>query len=143
MDDSTTTMNEEEITLDRYLIAVWRAKWFILLLVLASAGAAALLALRQPTLHTAAALIKVGRVWKEPLEDPYVTTEVANSQGFNRELAEKIRRTAAPEYGLARSPERCSNLGPFAGLQQDGSDHEQTGEDVDDDHERIHWLGFL
>ena len=90
MDDSTTTMNEEEITLDRYLIAVWRAKWFILLLVLASAGAAALLALRQPTLHTAAALIKVGRVWKEPLEDPYVTTEIANSQGFKHELAAKL-----------------------------------------------------
>ncbi len=90
MNESTTTMNEEEISLDRYLIAVWRAKWFILLLVFAAAGLAALLNLRQPQLHTATALIKVGRVWKEPLEDPYVTTEIANSQGFFRELAAKM-----------------------------------------------------
>ena len=89
MNDSTTMMNEEEISLDRYFAAVWRAKWFILLLMIVAAGLAALLGLRQPTLHTATALIEVGRVWKEPLEDPYVTTEIANSQGFNHELAAK------------------------------------------------------
>ncbi len=80
----------EEISLDKYLVAVWRAKWFIIIMVLAAAGIAAYLGLRQPALHTAVALIEVGRVWKNSLEDPYATAEIANSPGFYQELAEKI-----------------------------------------------------
>lgn len=83
-------MNEEEIRLDKYLVAVWRAKWLIILGVLAAAGAAYLLASRQPTLHKATALIKIGRIWKEPIEDPYITEAIINSAGFQKELAKKI-----------------------------------------------------
>jgi hypothetical protein len=83
-------MNEEEIRLDKYLIAIWRAKWLIILGVLLAAGAAYYLASRQPTLHKATALLKIGRVWKEPLEDPYVTETIVNSAGFQKELAKKI-----------------------------------------------------
>jgi hypothetical protein len=83
-------MNEEEIRLDKYLAAVWRAKWLIILGVLAAAGVAYLLASRQPTLHKATASIKIGRVWKEPLEDPYITETIINSPGFQKELAKKM-----------------------------------------------------
>jgi hypothetical protein len=83
-------MNEEEIRLDKYLAAVWRAKWLIILGVLAAVGIAYLLASRQPTLHKSTALIKIGRVWKEPLEDPYITETITNSVGFQRELAKRI-----------------------------------------------------
>jgi hypothetical protein len=83
-------MNEEEIRLDKYLAAIWRAKWLIILGVLAATGIAYLLASRQPALHKSTALIKIGRVWKEPLEDPYVTEAIINSAGFQKELAEKI-----------------------------------------------------
>ena len=83
-------MNEEEIRLDHYILAVWRAKWFIILGVILAAGITAYLASRQPTLHKAIALIKIGRVWKEPLEDPYITERIINNSGFLKELAQKI-----------------------------------------------------
>jgi uncharacterized protein involved in exopolysaccharide biosynthesis len=97
-------MTEELISLDRYFSAVWRAKWFIIIATLLVGGAVAFFELRQPALYTATALIEVGRVWKEPLEDPYATAEIANSAGFIRELAAKtgdkpahIRRSVRAE----------------------------------------------
>ncbi|HEX8090287.1 MAG TPA: hypothetical protein VF762_15620 [Blastocatellia bacterium] len=82
-------MNEEEIRLDNYMAAIWRAKWLIIIGVLAAAGITYLLANRQPALHKSTALIKIGRVWKEPLEDPYITETIINSAGFQKELAKK------------------------------------------------------
>src|SRR5215510_14390801 len=89
-------MNEDEIRLDRYIRAVWRAKWLIALAIILAAGITAYLANSQPTLRKATALIKIGRVWKEPLEDPYITEKVINSPGFLKELGQKIG------VGLAR-----------------------------------------
>ena len=83
-------MNEEEIRLDKYLNAIWRAKWLIILGVLLAAGISYFLASRQPTTYKASALLKIGRVWKEPLEDPYVTETIINSGGFQKEIAKKI-----------------------------------------------------
>lgn len=83
-------MSEEQINLDRYFRAAWRAKWFILIITIATGGAIVYLGLRQPTLYTAEALIEVGRVWKEPLEDTYATAETANGGGFLQALAQKI-----------------------------------------------------
>lgn len=80
-------MSAEEISLDRYFAALWRAKWLILAITIIAAAVTAFLGLRQPTQHTASALIEVGRVWKEPLEDPYTTAEIAGSAGFLQELA--------------------------------------------------------
>jgi capsular polysaccharide biosynthesis protein len=82
-------MTEETISLDRYFAAVWRAKWLIFLAVAGAAAITAFLGFRQPTLYTASALLEVGRVWKEPLEDTYTTTEIINSAGFTHRLAEK------------------------------------------------------
>jgi uncharacterized protein involved in exopolysaccharide biosynthesis len=82
-------MREETISLDRYLAAVWRAKWLIIIAVAGAAAITAFLGFRQPTLYTASALVEVGRVWKEPVEDTYTTTEVINSAGFAHRLAEK------------------------------------------------------
>src|SRR5262245_61753946 len=82
-------MSQEEFSLDGYLAAIWRAKWLILIGTLLAAGATAYLTSRQPTMHRATALIKIGRVWKEPLEDPYLTAKVTNSAGFLNSVAEK------------------------------------------------------
>jgi AraC-like DNA-binding protein len=89
------SMSEEEIRLDRYLRAVWRAKWLIALAVILAAGTTAYLASLQPTLHKATALIKIGRVWKEPLEDPYITERIINSPGFLKDLAQKTGASAS------------------------------------------------
>jgi len=82
-------MSQEEIRLDRHFIAVWRAKWLIIIVVLSASAVAWWLAQKQPTLHSATSLVKIGRVWKEPLEDPFITETAVNSAGFFRELALK------------------------------------------------------
>ncbi len=101
-------MNEPEIRLDRYVAAVWRAKWFILLAVIAAAAILAFIGLRQPTLYTASALIEVGRVWKEPLEDSYTTAELANGAGFLSEIAKKLEVNAGR---LKRSVQAITETG--------------------------------
>ncbi|MBI3651967.1 MAG: hypothetical protein HY231_13185 [Acidobacteria bacterium] len=80
----------DEINLDKYVAALWRAKWLLLILVIAAAALAMYLAQQQPTLYNADAILEVGRVWKDPVEDTYVTEQVVNSAGFLHELASKI-----------------------------------------------------
>jgi hypothetical protein len=82
--------NSNEINLDKYLLAIWRAKWFILLITCIAAGAAYYLIRRQPTLYKAEALMEIGRVWEKSLDDTYTTEEIINSTGFSHELASKL-----------------------------------------------------
>ncbi|HYP28404.1 MAG TPA: hypothetical protein VE262_16945 [Blastocatellia bacterium] len=79
----------EDIKLDRYFAAVWRAKWLILIGALAAAAATYLLSRNQPVTYNATANLEIGRVWREPLADYYLTAETINSAGFLRELSEK------------------------------------------------------
>jgi hypothetical protein len=90
MDDPTDHHTQETLSLDRYVASVWRAKWLIILVTLVAAAVAWFVASRQPVTHTAVALIEVGRVWKEPIEDPYVTREIANGSSFIQTVADKI-----------------------------------------------------
>lgn len=83
-------MIEEEIGLDRYFAAVWRAKWLVLVGVISAAAVMAAIEYNRPTLHSATAVIRVGQVWKEPLQDLYVTTEIANNDGFLQAVATKV-----------------------------------------------------
>ena len=83
-------MSEQEITFDRYFIAVWRAKWLIIIVVLLASAATWWLAERQPSLVGARSLIKIGRVWKEPIEDPYVTEAVLNGPASFQAIAVKL-----------------------------------------------------
>jgi Chain length determinant protein len=87
---TSTEPSADEIRLDRYVIAVWRAKWWIILLALVATAIAAFIANRQPAVHEATALVEVGRVWNQPLKDLFVTAETASSPGFIHELAGKI-----------------------------------------------------
>ncbi|HXG66349.1 MAG TPA: Wzz/FepE/Etk N-terminal domain-containing protein [Blastocatellia bacterium] len=96
MKDSRDEANEQALRLDAYFAAVWRAKWLILALVLAAAGITAFLGYRQSPQHTATALLEVGRVWKEPLQDIYAATETINSDGFLQQLAEKTGARPGP-----------------------------------------------
>jgi hypothetical protein len=80
---------EEEIRLDSFFKWVWRGKWLIIFLVVVAGGAAAVMGLRQPEIHTSIALVEVGQVWGQPLKDIYVTIEIANSPGFIQDVAAK------------------------------------------------------
>jgi hypothetical protein len=44
----------------------------------------------RPTLHSATAVLRVGQVWKEPLQDLYVATEIANNDGFVQAVAARV-----------------------------------------------------
>ena len=48
-------------------------------------------------------------------------------------LAQEVSWAAATENGLARATEGRSNFCPFAGLEQDRSNHEQADDDMDND----------
>lgn len=96
-------MSQDEIRFDRHFIAVWRAKWIIILVILLASAAAWWLEYRKPTLYGATALIKNGRAWKEPLEDPYVTEMAVNSGGFYRELAARIGSASSYLQGRIRA----------------------------------------
>ena len=87
---TSTEPSADEIRLDRYVMAVWRAKWWIILLALAATAVAAFIASRQPASYEATARVEVGRVWNQPLKDLFVTAETASSPGFIHELAGKI-----------------------------------------------------
>src|ERR1700754_5088686 len=80
----------DEIRLDHYVIAVWRAERGVILLALAATAVAAFMANRQPAAHEATALVEVGRVWNQPLKDLFITAETASSPGFIHELAAKM-----------------------------------------------------
>jgi capsular polysaccharide biosynthesis protein len=80
----------QQIRLNPYFLVVWRAKWIILAVTVQAALLAVLIGMRQADLYTATALLEVGKVWKEPLEDPYLTVEIINSDGFIQRLAEKM-----------------------------------------------------
>jgi hypothetical protein len=82
-------MTEKEIRLDRYVIAVWKARWIILVLMLLTGGITYWLITRQPAQITSTALIKVGKVNDKQIEDPYVTAELINSLAFHHAVSEK------------------------------------------------------
>src|SRR5262249_21343652 len=101
-------MTQEQLSFDRYARVVWRAKWIILAAAILAALAAAFITYRQPAQHRATALLKIGRVWKEPIEDYFVAEKVANTQSFLRGPASRagisphhLRRSAHVEAILA------------------------------------------
>jgi len=80
----------DRIELNKYAAAVWRGKWLILAAIVLAGLGAAVYKYKQPPSYTAEALIRTGRVWKEPLEDAYSTAETINSQGFLDSAAHKL-----------------------------------------------------
>ncbi|HUK90231.1 MAG TPA: Wzz/FepE/Etk N-terminal domain-containing protein [Blastocatellia bacterium] len=80
----------EEISLNPYIHAVWRAKWLIILAAVVAGAGVGYYRYRQPAVYTAQALLQIGRVWKEPIEDPYLTAELINSPSFLHQIAPKL-----------------------------------------------------
>ena len=100
-------MESISIDLAPYVRAVWKRKWFILVLVFLAAGISLGLSLREPRVYQSTALIKIGRIWNEPIEDPYVLAEIINSQPFLTRVGEKLTRKRRPEaLSRALSAER-------------------------------------
>src|SRR5262245_9306397 len=90
-----------------YIRALWKRKWFITVIVLISVAAGLTLSLREPKIYASTALIKVGRIWNEPVEDPYILTEVMNSQPFLARVSERLSSKRRPkELASALSADR-------------------------------------
>jgi hypothetical protein len=80
----------DEIGLNPYIDSMWRAKWLIVLAAVAAGAAVGLYRFKQPAVYTSQALLQIGRVWKEPIEDPYLTAELINSPSFLNQMAPKL-----------------------------------------------------
>jgi uncharacterized protein involved in exopolysaccharide biosynthesis len=80
-------MSQQELSLDTYARAIWRAKWLIIIGAIAAAAIAAVVVYQGPIQHRAVALIQIGNVWKEPIEDYFVAETVASSPGFLKDAA--------------------------------------------------------
>jgi prophage DNA circulation protein len=82
-------MSQENLNLDTYVRAIWRAKWIIILVTIAAVAVAVFIARREPVQHRATAFIRIGRVWKEPLEDYIVAEKTAASTAFLKAAASR------------------------------------------------------
>jgi hypothetical protein len=102
---------EDEIRLDGYIASIWRGKWFILVAVALAGFVTAYLTWGRPT-YSSSALVQVGKVWKEPLEDLSTTSEVINSDGFLADLASKLG-TPADRLKAAVHAETIVSAGPL------------------------------
>jgi hypothetical protein len=104
----------DRIEFDRYASAIWRGKWLILAAIVVAGLGTAAYRYRQPATFTAEALLRVGRVWKDSLEDPYLTAEIINSQGFLDQVAHKLSikpaqlRRAIRASAVGAGPQRAS-----------------------------------
>ena len=86
----STTRSPDEVRLDPYLAAIWRAKWILLLVIAAAVAATLYYSRSQETRYTASATLEIGRVWKDALADTYVVEQMVNTPGFKRDIAQKI-----------------------------------------------------
>lgn len=109
------SMQEEPLSFDNYARAIWKWKWLIISGALIAGALAWYLSTRIPPEHRALALVRIGRVWKEPIEDYYVTERIANTQSFLREAANRagvnprqLRRSVHTE-ALLSGPRRARN----------------------------------
>ena len=72
----------ETIELDTSLRAVWRWKWLVLAGAVVAAAIVAGLSASTPPRYTTTALVEVGRVMGEELEDAFAVAQTINSSGF-------------------------------------------------------------
>lgn len=80
-----------ELDISLWLGLIWKRRLLIISFTVMTAAAAAITALYQPQLYSAHALVRLGRVWGEQVEDPYLLTEVATSQKFLQQVSEKTQ----------------------------------------------------
>jgi hypothetical protein len=105
---------DDQIELNKYAAAIWGARWLILAALILAGLATAAYRYKQPPTYTAGTLIRIGRVWKEPIEDPYITAEIINSQGFLDDIAHKLGmkpgqlRRAIKATAVTAGPQRTS-----------------------------------
>lgn len=86
----------ETVELDVSLRALWRWKWLVLIGAIVAAAAAAGIAASSSPRYTSTALVEVGRVMGEELEDAFAVAQTINSQGFQAKMRE---RASAPLPG--------------------------------------------
>lgn len=81
----------ETITLDPSLHALWRWKWLVLAGAILCSAVAAGVTYATPDRYTTTALVEVGRVMGEQLEDPFAVAQTLNSPGFQAAMRARAR----------------------------------------------------
>jgi hypothetical protein len=72
----------ETVELDASLRELWRRKWLVLLGAAAVAAVTAVASMLTPVRYQTTALVQVGRVMGEDVENPYAVAETIKSPGF-------------------------------------------------------------
>ena len=85
----------ETISLDPSLHALWRRKWLVLVGAIVCSAVAAGITMATTARYQTTALVEVGRVMGEQLEDPYAVAQTINSAGFRAAMREKAGNVAA------------------------------------------------
>jgi hypothetical protein len=80
----------EAIELDLSLRALWRWKWLVLAGAIAAAAVAAGVAAAAAPRYTTTALVEVGRVMGEELEDAFAVAQSVYSQGFPQAVGARV-----------------------------------------------------
>jgi hypothetical protein len=81
----------ETIELDASLRELWRRKWIVLLGALVVAAIAAGASLVNPVRYQTEALVQIGRVMGEEIEDAYAVAETIESPGFRAAVAARSK----------------------------------------------------
>lgn len=91
-----------ELDTSLLLSIFWKRRLLIISLAVLAATTAAIATFYEPQLYSAHVLVRLGRVWGEVVEDPYVLTEVASGQKFLEQVSKLLQYRVKPAQ-LARN----------------------------------------
>jgi hypothetical protein len=74
--------------IDAALSALWKQKWWMAIAAIVAAGAAAAIASLGADRYQTTALLEVGRVLGEPIDDPWAVAKMLESEAFRGTVAE-------------------------------------------------------
>ncbi|MBL8148811.1 MAG: hypothetical protein JNN15_02660 [Blastocatellia bacterium] len=90
-------MDSVAVDLAPLLNAAWKRRYLILFILVVANLATFLFTFQQAPTYSTKALIKIARVWGEPVEDPYILTELISGKEFLKDLSQKLDKKESPK----------------------------------------------
>lgn len=87
---------EEEVELIDYLRVIWKRRGLILFGTILSMVFAGAVSFALPPRYEATAQVRIGRVWDKEIENPYLTSEMIDSDAFLVRIIEKLHLPTTP-----------------------------------------------
>lgn len=83
-------IREEEVELIDYLRVIWRRKKLILFFTLLCIMISGTISFLMPPVYEVTAQLRIGRVWDKEVENPYLSSELVNSDDFLTRIIEQL-----------------------------------------------------